>query len=53
MAFVQEIWDRIADSPECVPVPGAHRRIRDQRLAEFRTDPQAGHGLRFANACWQ
>lgn len=42
IAFVQELWDRIADSPECVPVPGEHRRILDQRLAEFRASPQAG-----------
>ncbi|MBL8199285.1 MAG: addiction module protein [Chromatiales bacterium] len=42
IAFVQELWDRIAASPECVPVPAEHRRILDQRLAEFRADPQAG-----------
>lgn len=42
IAFVQELWDRIADSPECVPVPSEHRRILDERLAEFRANPQAG-----------
>ncbi|MCL4791570.1 MAG: addiction module protein [Gammaproteobacteria bacterium] len=32
----------MADSPECVPVPSEHRRILDERLAEFRANPQAG-----------
>jgi len=42
IAFVQELWDRIAQEPEKVPVPDSHKRILDDRLDVFRTWPQAG-----------
>lgn len=29
IAFVQELWDRIAQDPESVPVPESHKRILD------------------------
>jgi putative addiction module component (TIGR02574 family) len=40
--FVQSLWDRIAASPEQVPVPGWHRRIIQERPESYRTDPTAG-----------
>ena len=42
IAFVQELWDRIARDPESVPVPEHHRRILNERLDAYRTNPQAG-----------
>jgi putative addiction module component (TIGR02574 family) len=42
IAFVQELWDRIAENPARVPVPETHRRILDQRLKEYRADPSGG-----------
>jgi hypothetical protein len=41
IAFVQELWDRIAENPDRVPVPVAHRRILEQRLKDW-TNPEAG-----------
>lgn len=40
--FVQSLWDRIAATPEQVPVPDWHRRIIRERLASYRTNPDAG-----------
>jgi putative addiction module component (TIGR02574 family) len=42
IAFVQELWDRIAANPQRVPVPPEHRRILEERLAAYATDPQPG-----------
>ena len=42
IAFVQELWDRIAENPARVPVPETHRRILDQRLKDYRTNPESG-----------
>jgi putative addiction module component (TIGR02574 family) len=42
IAFVQELWDRIAADPERVPVPVEHQRIIEERLKEYRANPQAG-----------
>jgi putative addiction module component (TIGR02574 family) len=42
IAFVQELWDRIARDPERVPVPEEHKRILDERLKEYRSNPTAG-----------
>jgi putative addiction module component (TIGR02574 family) len=42
IAFVQELWDRIAQDPERVPVPTEHQRILDERLKEYRSNPKAG-----------
>jgi len=42
IAFVQELWDRIAQDPERVPVPDNHRRILDERLDAYRANPQTG-----------
>ncbi|MBI2994239.1 MAG: addiction module protein [Gammaproteobacteria bacterium] len=42
IAFVQELWDRIAQDPEKVPVPDHHKRILDERLEAYRADPDRG-----------
>jgi putative addiction module component (TIGR02574 family) len=42
IAFVQELWDRIAEDPERVPVPAEHRRILEERLKEYHANPKAG-----------
>ena len=42
IAFVQELWDRIAQDPARVPVPAEHRRILEERLEEYRANPKAG-----------
>lgn len=41
IAFVQELWDRIAQDPQSVPMPDSHKRILDERLSAYR-DSQAG-----------
>ncbi len=46
IAFVQELWDRIAADPHRVPVPAEHRRIVDERLAAYRADPESGREWR-------
>lgn len=39
---VQQLWDFIAESPSDVPVPDSHKRVLDERLAEFeRGDSKA------------
>jgi putative addiction module component (TIGR02574 family) len=42
IAFVQDLWDRIALDPEQVPIPAEHQRILDERLKEYRANPEAG-----------
>ena len=42
IAFVQDLWDRIAQDPEKVPIPDSHKRILDERLNAYRASPQAG-----------
>lgn len=32
---VQQLWDFIAQSPSDVPLPESHKRILDERLAQF------------------
>ncbi len=48
--FVQSLWDRIAATPEQVPVPEWHRRIIRERLASYRTNPDAGRSWADARA---
>lgn len=40
--FVQSLWDRIASTPEQVPVPEWHRQILLERLEAYRANPTAG-----------
>jgi putative addiction module component (TIGR02574 family) len=42
IAFVQELWDRIAKDPNRVPIPDEHKRILDERLKDYATNPRAG-----------
>lgn len=57
--YVQSLWDRIAASPDRVPVPDWHQQMLDERLAEHEASPddvvswdevrsatEAGHGTR-------
>jgi putative addiction module component (TIGR02574 family) len=40
--FVQSLWDKIAATPEQVPVPEWHRQIIRERLAAYHANPTAG-----------
>ena len=40
--YVQSLWDRIAATPEDVPVPQWHREILDERQRDYETNPNAG-----------
>ncbi len=41
--YLQALWDRIAENPSEVPVPETHLQAAEQRLAEYRRNPdQAG-----------
>jgi putative addiction module component (TIGR02574 family) len=40
--YLQSLWDRIAATPETVPVPEFHREILDQRLKDLEADPESG-----------
>ena len=37
--YLQDLWDRIAERPEELPVPESHLELAEQRLAEYRRDP--------------
>jgi putative addiction module component (TIGR02574 family) len=37
------LWDRIAASPEAIPLPEWHREILDQRVKDLEANPDAGH----------
>jgi putative addiction module component (TIGR02574 family) len=40
--YLQSLWDRIAATPETVPVPEWHREILAQRLTDLEPNPDAG-----------
>ena len=40
--YLQSLWDRIAATPDAIPVPEWHREIIEQRLKEFEANPDAG-----------
>lgn len=40
--YVQSLWDRIAATPEQIPVPLWHREILDERLRDFEANPETG-----------
>jgi putative addiction module component (TIGR02574 family) len=42
IAFVQELWERIAQDPERVPVPPEHQQLLEERLKEYRANPGPG-----------
>jgi putative addiction module component (TIGR02574 family) len=37
--YLQALWDRITENPSEVPVPETHIELAEQRLAEYRRDP--------------
>lgn len=37
--YLQALWDRIAENPHEVPVTEAHLEVAEQRLAEYRRNP--------------
>ena len=40
--YLQWLWDRIAATPETVPVPDWHREIIDERLKDLEANPNVG-----------
>lgn len=42
IAYVESLWDRIAATPEQVPVPEWHREVLDERLKDDEANPEAG-----------
>src|SRR5262249_42390022 len=42
IAYVQSLWDRIAATPDQVPVPEWHREVLDERLKDYDANPDAG-----------
>jgi putative addiction module component (TIGR02574 family) len=42
ISYVQNLWNFIAETPEQVPIPGAHKQILDQRLAAYKAEPNKG-----------
>ena len=40
--YVQELWDYVVADASQVPVPDWHRRILDERLAEYHAAPDGG-----------
>ena len=40
--YIQSLWDRIAAKPEEIQVPDWHRKVLDERLAEYQTHPVEG-----------
>jgi putative addiction module component (TIGR02574 family) len=42
IAFVQELWDRIAKDPQRLPMPPEHQQLLEERLREYRVNPSSG-----------
>lgn len=40
--YVQTLWDRIAATPEELPIPDWHKQIVSERLASYRASPEPG-----------
>jgi putative addiction module component (TIGR02574 family) len=40
--YVESLWDAILDSGADVPVPEWHREVLDERLEQFRKNPDSG-----------
>jgi len=37
--YLQDLWDRIAERPGELPVPESHLELAEERLAEYRRNP--------------
>lgn len=42
IAYVQALWNRIAFTPEQVPVPEWHREVLDEHVKDYEANPDAG-----------
>jgi putative addiction module component (TIGR02574 family) len=42
IAFVQELWDRIAKDRQRLPMPPEHQQLLEERLREYRANPSSG-----------
>ena len=42
VAYVQELWDRIAESPDSLTITEPHKRVLDERLDSYRRNPKSG-----------
>ena len=42
LTYVQELWNRIAETPEQIDVPAEHKRVLDERLEAYHQNPDAG-----------
>lgn len=40
--YVQSLWDRIAASPDRIPVPEWHHQVLAERLKDYEANPEAG-----------
>lgn len=40
--YVQSLWDRIAATPDQVPVPEWHREVLGERLRDCEANPETG-----------
>jgi putative addiction module component (TIGR02574 family) len=40
--YVQSLWDRITVDESQVPVPNWHRELLNERLADYRANPNEG-----------
>ena len=40
--YVQLLWERIAATPDQVPLPDWHREVLDERLKDFEANPDTG-----------
>jgi putative addiction module component (TIGR02574 family) len=37
--YLQALWDRISENPSDIPIPEAHLEVAEQRLADYRRQP--------------
>ena len=44
--YLQALWDRIAERPGDIAVPGSHLVLAEERLAEYRRDPSRAQSAR-------
>lgn len=44
--YLKALWDRIAERPGEILVPESHLALAEERLAEYRRDPNRAHPAR-------
>lgn len=42
IAFVEALWDRIAQDEASIAIPESHQRVLEERLQAYRDNPQPG-----------